>query len=260
MFLDCTKLLIRYRTWIMTFDSLGGNHQVAIEALRLYLRAEALDKKSVDLENKLPIRGKTVPVCPTPFFLRNTFNSRFPFSDSGTTKFLRLWHLCRTSGRNHIQVSCRVLAARICKLRFLRQYRVVMNSPQSRSQKNRLTGSHPLWDVGRFKEKRNELRDLITRLSEQWKEVRGKTALAPLPDSSTPPASEAAAKEDKDTPLLTPNKRKDRFAEPMEGLDEDEVIILDGPAAKRQQRSPRKTTGGTPRKSTGSATRPRRYF
>ena len=137
---------------------------------------------------------------------------------------------------------------------------MVINSPQSRSLKNRLTGSHPLWDVGRFKEKRNELRDLITRLSEQWKEVRGKTALAPLPDSSTPPASEAAAKEDKGTPLLMPNKRKARSAEPMEDLDEDEVIILEGPAAKRQQRSPRKTTGDTPRKPTGGATRPRRNY
>ena len=244
----------------MTFDSLGGNHHVAIDALRSYLRAEALDKKGVDIENKLPIRGKTVPVCPIAFFLRNTLNFRFPFSDSRTTKFLRLWHLCWTSGRNHIQVSCRVLATRLCKSRFLRQYRLLMNCPQSRSLKNRLTGSHPLWDVGRFKDKRNELRNLITRLSEQWKEVRGKTALAPLPDSSTPPASEAAAKEDKVTPLLKPNKRKARSAEPMEDPEEDEVIILEGPAAKRQQRSPRKTTGGTPRKGTGSATRSRRYY
>ena len=103
----------------MTFDSLGGNHQVAIEALREYLRAEAWDKRRVDLENKLPVRGKTVPVRATPFFLWNTFNSRFPFPDSGTTKFLRLWRVCWTSGGNRLQVSCRVLAARLCKLRFL---------------------------------------------------------------------------------------------------------------------------------------------
>lgn len=134
-----------------------------------------------------------------------------------------------------------------------------MNSPQSRRQKNRLTGNHPLWDVERFKKKRNELYNLITTLSEQWKEVRGKTALAPLPDSSTPPASEAAAKEDKDTPLLMPTKRKSRSTEPVGDPDEDEVIILDGPAAKRKQGSPRKKTGSTPRKSTGGATRPRRY-
>ena len=64
----------------MTFDSLGGNHHVAIDALRSYLRAEALDKKSVDLENKPPIRGKTVPVCPIPFF--SSEHVQFPFSVS----------------------------------------------------------------------------------------------------------------------------------------------------------------------------------
>ena len=242
----------------MTFDSLGGNHQVAIEALREYLRAEALDKGHTPIENKLPVRGKMVPVRAIPFFLRNTFNSRFPFPDSGTTKFLRLWRVCWTSGPNHIPVSCRVLAARLCKLHFLRQHRAVINSPQSRRQKNRLTGNHPLWDVERFKKKRNELYNLITTLSKQWKEVRGKTAPAPLLDSSTLPASEAA-KDDKVTPLLMSTKRKSRSMEPVGGPDEDEVIILDGPAAKRKQGSPRKKAGSTPRKSTGGATRSRRY-
>lgn len=49
--------------------------------------------------------------------------------DSGTTKLLRLWRLCWTSGRDHIQVSCRVLAARIRKFHFFRQYRLLMNGP-----------------------------------------------------------------------------------------------------------------------------------
>lgn len=252
--LDCTKLLIRCRTWIVTFDSLGATHQTAIKALQAYLKAEALDKKSVDLGNKLPVRGRKVPVCRIPF-LRHSFNSRSPLTDPGTTKLLRLWRLCWTSGRNYIQVSCQVLAARLCKLRFLRQYWTAINGPQPRSQKVRLTENHPLWDVERFKEKRNELYNLITRLSEQWKEGRSKTALTPLPNSSTP---EAAAKGDKETSLFTPNKRKARSGEPMEVSDEDdEVIILDPPAAKRQQRTPRRKTS-TPRKSTGSATRPRR--
>lgn len=190
-----------------------------------------------------------------PFFLRHSFNSGSPLTDPGTTKLLRLWRLCRTSGRNDIQVSCQVLAARLCKLRFLRQYWAAINGPQPRSQKDRLTENHPLWDVERFKEKRNELYNLIAKLSEQWKEVRSRTA---LPNSSTPPASEAAAKGDKETPLSMPNKRKARSAEPMDVSDEDEIIILDPPAAKRHQRTPRRRTGSTPRKSTGGATRPRR--
>jgi len=89
------------------------------------------------------------------------------------------------------------------------------------------------------------------RLSEQWKEIRNKTALAPLPNSSTPPASSPAAKE-KDIPPLTPNKRKARSAESKEVPDEDdEVIILDVPATKRRQKSPRKKPGSDLRRNTG---------
>jgi len=129
-----------------------------------------------------------------------------------------------------------------------------MNTPQSRVQKNRLTGNHSLWDIERFKEKRADLYNLITKLSEQWKEVRSKTTQAPLPNSSTPPVSETAAKEDQDTPPLTPGKRKARSAEPMEVPEEDDdIVILDAPAAKRQQKSPHKNARSTPRKSAGNA-------
>jgi hypothetical protein len=195
-------------------------------------------------------------------FLRYTFTSRSPFPDPGTTKLLRLRRLRWTSSRDHIQVSCRVLAARLCKLRLLRPYTTFINIPQSRGQKDRLTENHSLWDIERFKEKRNELYNLITRLSDQWKEARSKTVLAPvpLPNSSTTPASGATAKGDKETPLFMPNKRKARSVEPMEVSEDDEVIILDAPAAKRQQRTPRQKTGSTPRRSTGSATRPGRYY
>ena len=129
-----------------------------------------------------------------------------------------------------------------------------MNSPQSKVHKSRLTENHSLWDVERFKEKRNELYSLITKLSEQWKEVRSKTAPARLPNSPNPPTSETAAKEDQDIPPLTPSKRKARPEGPMEVADEDEdVIILDAPAAKRQQKSPRQKAISTPGKSIGNA-------
>ena len=129
-------------------------------------------------------------------------------------------------------------------------YKLVTNSSQSKAQKNRLTESHFLWNVERFKEKRDELHNLITKLSEQWKGIRSKIAPAPLPKSSTPPA-EISTKEDKDTPPSTPSKRKAGYTDPMEVADEDEVVILEVPAAKRQQKSPRKKVGSSPRKSTG---------
>lgn len=126
-----------------------------------------------------------------------------------------------------------------------------MNGPQSKVQKNRLTENHSLWDVKRFKEKRDELYNLIVKLSKQWKEVRSKPAPAPLPNSSTPAASETAANEDQDTPPLTPRKRKAKSAEPMQIADEeDDIVILEVPAAKRQK-SPHKKASNPPRKSTG---------
>jgi hypothetical protein len=41
------------RTWIFTFDSLGGSHPAAIKNLQAYLRFEALDKKSVTDVNEV---------------------------------------------------------------------------------------------------------------------------------------------------------------------------------------------------------------
>jgi len=203
------------QTWILTFDSLGGRHPTAIKALHAYLRSEALDKKGVDIGDKPPIHGKKVPTPEQP-------NS----------------------------CDCGVYVGQVVK--------TIFKSPAefwqlafSKVQKNRLTENHSLWDVKRFKEKRSELDNLITKLSAQWKEVRSKTAPDPLPNSSTPPTS---ATKDQDIPPLTPSKRKARPAEPTEVPDEDEdVVILEGPTAKRQQKSPRQKAISTPGKSIANA-------
>jgi hypothetical protein len=49
------------RTYIFTFDSLGGRHQTVIRKLSAYLEMEALDKKKI--VNFGNVGSKAVPVC-----------------------------------------------------------------------------------------------------------------------------------------------------------------------------------------------------
>ena len=61
------------RTYIFTFDSLGGRHPQAIKRLSAYLKMEAKDKKGVD--NAAVAEGKMALVCvivfPSHFVLKN---------------------------------------------------------------------------------------------------------------------------------------------------------------------------------------------
>lgn len=92
------------------------------------------------------------------------------------------------------------------------------------------------------------------KLSEQWKEGRSKIA-PPLPNSSTQPTFEIAAKEDQDSPPPTSGKSKMRPAEPTEAPDDEDedVIILEGPVATCQRKSPRKKVASTPGKGIRNA-------
>ncbi len=51
------------RTYIFTFDSLGGRHPQAIKKLSAYLKMEAKDKKGID--NAKTAEGKLALVCVT---------------------------------------------------------------------------------------------------------------------------------------------------------------------------------------------------
>jgi hypothetical protein len=53
------------RTYIFTFDSLGGRHPQAIKKLSAYLKMEARDKKGID--NAAVAGGKPALVCVTVF-------------------------------------------------------------------------------------------------------------------------------------------------------------------------------------------------
>jgi hypothetical protein len=59
------------RTYIFTFDSLGGRHPQAINKLSAYLKLEANDKKKV--ENTGNIGSKSVPVGSQSFFQIHLF-------------------------------------------------------------------------------------------------------------------------------------------------------------------------------------------
>ena len=63
---QCTELdcyfLTKRRTWILSFDSLGGRHPAALRALRDYLMHEAKHKKGVEIQSPTVINSKMVPV------------------------------------------------------------------------------------------------------------------------------------------------------------------------------------------------------
>ena len=60
-FVGKTTFMLRFcRTYIFTFDSLGGKHPQAVKKLSMYLKMEAQDKKKV--ENTGSVGSKSVPV------------------------------------------------------------------------------------------------------------------------------------------------------------------------------------------------------
>lgn len=59
---DLSSLLNLFRTWVLTFDSLGGGHPSVFKTLKQYLIREVKQKKSIDIGEKPDIREKKVPV------------------------------------------------------------------------------------------------------------------------------------------------------------------------------------------------------
>lgn len=85
------------RTYIFTFDSLGGRHVQAIKKLTAYLQMEARDKKNV--ENTGIVQSKSAPVGSQSFFSDTSFSESFlqvpaqpNFCDCG----IYLLHLAQT--------------------------------------------------------------------------------------------------------------------------------------------------------------------
>ena len=85
------------RTYILTFDSLGGRHPQAIKKLTAYLKLEALDKKKV--VNTGNVGSKSAPVGSQSFFSDAFFTESFlqvpvqpNFCDCG----IYLLHLAQT--------------------------------------------------------------------------------------------------------------------------------------------------------------------
>jgi len=54
--------LIACRTWILSFDSLGGEHVAPLKRLHNYLMFEAKDKRGLELDSSAPVISTDVPV------------------------------------------------------------------------------------------------------------------------------------------------------------------------------------------------------
>jgi hypothetical protein len=100
------------RTYIFTFDSLGGRHPQAINKLSAYLKMEALDKKKV--ENTGNVGSKSVPVGSQSFFFRYIFSESFlqvpaqpNFCDCG----IYLLHLAQTFMSNPVHYRHMILVS-----------------------------------------------------------------------------------------------------------------------------------------------------
>lgn len=100
------------RTFIFTFDSLGGRHPQAIRKLTTYLKMEASDKKKV--ENTGDVSSKAVPVGSQFIFLDTSFSESFlqvpaqpNFCDCG----IYLLHLAQTFMSNPVHYRRMILVS-----------------------------------------------------------------------------------------------------------------------------------------------------
>ncbi len=88
------ELTMHGRTYIFTFDSLGGKHPAAANNLSRYLQMEAKDKKGLDISQTTPATGVTALVrC---FQLAFTSTNDMLITGSAgprAAELLRLWSL-----------------------------------------------------------------------------------------------------------------------------------------------------------------------
>jgi hypothetical protein len=135
------------RTYILTFDSLGGRHPQAVKRLSAYLQMEAVDKKKTI--NTSDAVGKTVLVPAQP-----------NFCDCG----IYLLHLAETFMSDPVHYRRMILA----------QKTTVANE-------NRQTA----WLDHQVSDKREELRARIMKLSGEWKKERAAKEEAKHKEAST---------------------------------------------------------------------------
>jgi Ulp1 family protease len=110
------------RTYIFTFDSLGGQHPKVIRELSEYLKMEALDKKKIVITGK--VGSKSVPVCSQAIFSATSFFDSFlqvpaqpNFCDCG----IYLLHLAQTFMSNPVHYRSMILVS-LHSLIFILQY------------------------------------------------------------------------------------------------------------------------------------------
>lgn len=99
------------RTFIFTFDSLGGRHPQAIRKLSSYLKMEALDKKNVT--NTSLVASKSVPVGSHFFFQISLFESflQVPAQPNFCDCGIYLLHLAQTFMSNPVHYRRMILVS-----------------------------------------------------------------------------------------------------------------------------------------------------
>lgn len=157
------------RTYIFTFDSLGGRHLQAITKLGKYLQLEAADKKKV--ENPGTADGKMALVssylfCTYISFLKSLHQvpSQPNFWDCG----IYLLHLAQTfmtdpeGYRRMILVSLHSLILQL------------LTDISYQKQRSRVPDEERklIWHAHKVKEKREDLKARIMELSGEWKKER----------------------------------------------------------------------------------------
>ncbi|PVG00268.1 cysteine proteinase [Serendipita vermifera] len=121
-------------TWLLTFDSLGGSHPAVFRTLKSYLSKEAKHKKDIDVGDGSDIMQKKVPSPAQPNYCD-------------------------------------------CGIYVIKTVETYLERPDDFFQRlmdkeNKLTETHPLWEVDAFPFKRDELQSLISMLSTDWLEQK----------------------------------------------------------------------------------------
>lgn len=176
-------------TWLLSFDSLGGRHPSALKTLRQYLLQELEHKKGLIAEEPIPIKQAKAPSPAQPNFCD-------------------------------------------CGVYLIKAAETFLSQPDKFFQRimdknDKLTESHPIWNVQAFSTKREEMFQQISQLSGEWKKFKGSAG----PENVAEPTASK--------PTNSPRQSE----APMINVDEDEddeiEIVGEVPAPPKGRAPPR---------------------
>lgn len=166
------------RTYIMTFDSLGGSHKAVGDNLKRWLEFEARDKLQ-----KEPVTE--------PIYIEAKVPQQSNFSDCGVFVIHFLW--CLLHDTEKVLQFVGVSRSAVRRSFQLTDQKAVPYAKEKEEKAEHETEMNQVWHAATTKELRQSWIEIITQLNSQWRELRGPTSSQAEADESLPRVEDSQA-------------------------------------------------------------------